>query len=129
MIKSKARCMLIVSGFELIFCYSYVSVLFFSGVSRSTVALYTTPFWRHWPLSGQDFLSLQLQVFPCFSLIFVDSRTVLLWLEIICFIFCCAFSITSHDKWCSVFDSLSFHMNSLKVVADFLWLSLKLYVC
>ena len=31
----------------------------------------------------------------------------------------CALSITSHGKWYSVFDSLSFHMNSLQVVADF----------
>ena len=32
----------------------------------------------------------------------------------------CALSIRSHDKWYSVFDSLSFHMNSLKVVAVFM---------
>ena len=31
----------------------------------------------------------------------------------------CALSITSHDKWYSVFDFLSFHMNSLKVVVIF----------
>ena len=31
----------------------------------------------------------------------------------------CALSITSHDKWYSVFDSFSFHMSSFKVVADF----------
>ena len=31
----------------------------------------------------------------------------------------CALSITSHDKWYSAFDSLSFHTNSLKVVVGF----------
>ena len=49
----------------------------------------------------------------------------------------CTLSITSHDKWYSVFDSFSFHTNSLKVVAVFfggffvcfLWLSQKLDVC
>ena len=41
----------------------------------------------------------------------------------------CALTIISQDKWYSVFDSLSFHINSLKVVADILWLSLKLDVC
>ena len=79
-------------------CWLYVVLNLFSVIPMevscyfggfcSTVALFTTPFWRHWPLSGQDFLSLQLQVFPCFSFIFLDSRTVLLWVEINCFIFC-----------------------------------------
>ena len=30
----------------------------------------------------------------------------------------CALSITSHDKWYSVFDSLSFHMTTL---SEFIW--------
>ena len=74
--------MLLVSGFELIFCYSFVSVLFFPSVFVPQVPFIPLPFAGTGPFSGQDFLSLQLQVFPCFSFIFVDSRTVLLWLEI-----------------------------------------------
>ena len=35
----------------------------------------------------------------------------------------CALSIISHDKWYSVFDSLSFHMNSLQVVAIFFFVA------
>ena len=87
-VKSKARYMLIVLIFLVFLTYFLLCLckcpVFFEGFC-STVAWYTTPFWRHWPLSRHDFLSLQLQVF---SFIFVDSRTVLLWLEIICFIFC-----------------------------------------
>ena len=39
-------------------------------------------------MSGQDlFLSLELQVFPRFSLFFMESRTAWLWLQLIYFIF------------------------------------------
>ena len=86
-VKSKARCMLFVSGFELIFCYSYVSVLCFRGFLFHSCLVYHSLL-EALTFEWHDFLSLQFQVFPCFSFIFLDSRTVLLWLQIICFIFC-----------------------------------------
>ena len=49
--------------------------------------------------------------------------------RIVVFEYGCAFSIISHDKLHSVFDSFNFHISSLKVLAVFLWFNLKLDVC
>ena len=60
----------------------YVSIILFC--SCTTVAWYTTPSWRHLPLSGHALLSLQLHdfFFSSCSLLF---RIVWLWLSMICF--------------------------------------------
>ena len=84
----KLDVILVASGFELIFCYSIVSVLFFESFLLDSCFVYHSLLEAMALARAGFFLSLQLQLFPCFSFIFVDSKTVLLWLEIICFLFC-----------------------------------------
>ena len=84
-VKYKAQCMLVVSGFELIFCFSYVSILFFRGFLSDSYLVY------HSLLEALTFerAGFFIPAVESFSLFFfVKLRTVLLLLEIVCFIFC-----------------------------------------
>ena len=59
----------VVSRFDMILRHTYVCVLFLYSV-RVTMSLYTTPSCRHFPLSGHDVLSRQLQLLVNSSLSF-----------------------------------------------------------
>ena len=86
-VRSKARCMLVVSAFELTFSYSYVRFLLFRGFMFDSCLVYHSLL-EALAFERAGFFNPAVAVFPCFYFIFVDLRTALLLLETICFIFC-----------------------------------------
>ena len=76
-----------VCDFELIFCYSNVSILLFQGFLFDSCSVYHSLL-KALAFVWAGFFIPEIASFSLFLFIFVDSRTVLLWLEIICFIFC-----------------------------------------